>query len=254
MEKLDQLKNYFREKKKVLLCYSGGVDSTFLMSIGKQTIGDNLIAVLFDVPMMTQRMKNNAFYIAEYLGGTLIEFNLEYDDLNGILNNNHDRCYICKKTMYYYANAIARDLGIDTITNGDNFDDDSSLRPGMAASEEYNIQSPLRIFEFTRNEILSQLSKHDFPVPLVKETCMLMRFPEDQKIDEFDIILAASIDEELRNFLDFIQLRARIKNNTVFVQTSKEELPILEKNERLIKEIVRKYDLECELVYEPYEG
>ena len=211
----------------VAICFSGGLDSTVLADLAVRALGDRAVAVMVDVPMMTSRQRDAAMRIASSIGIRLVTAKLGYGDLPDILENTHDRCYICKTAMYRAVRAKADELGIGTVVNGEIVDDLSEDRPGMRAGEENGIVRPFIDAGIGRESIREHIESMDLPMKMVKDTCMLMRYPEGTPVTESDLRLAEDLEAEVREVTGIRQIRVRRKGDSFSVQTSTVEHDIL---------------------------
>lgn len=219
------------------VCFSGGLDSTVLADIAHRILGDRAIAVTVDVPMMAERQREAARRIAESIGIRTVTAEVDIDELAGILDNRHDRCYICKTVMYRKVREVADAEGISAVVNGEIVDDLSEDRPGMAAGKENGILTPFLDAGVCRKDIVAYLDGMDLPLKLVKDTCMLMRYPEGIPVTESDLRLVEELEAEIRKEIGLGQLRVRKTNNGFSVQTSTKELPVLENGDGALDRI-----------------
>ena len=195
---LDAVRRDLRDMGDVAICFSGGLDSTVLADLAHRELGDRAVAVVVDVPMMTTRQRAAAQAIADHIGIRLVKAPLGYGDLPGILENTHSRCYICKTSMYSAVRRKADELGLEHVVNGEIVDDLSEDRPGMGASEENGVRRPFLDAGIGRDVIRSYIDSMDLPVTMVKDTCMLMRYPEGTPVTESDLRLAEDLVVEDR--------------------------------------------------------
>ena len=226
-DRIERLERRFLELGSCAVCYSGGLDSTVLMDIAHRTLGDDAVAVLVDVPMMADRQRDAAITVAESIGCRLVRTTAGIEELDGILANRHDRCYICKTVMYRKVREVADDLGIRHVINGEIVDDLSEDRPGMAAGREAGIVTPLIDAGIRREDIVRYLKGMDLPLTLVKDTCMLMRYPEGTPVTMDDLRLVEELEAIVRDRLGLRQLRIRRTDGGYSIQTSSAEQKIL---------------------------
>ena len=225
--RLDAVRNDLREMGGVAICFSGGLDSTVLADLAFGELGERAVAVVVDVPMMTLRQRKAAQAIADFIGIEMVKAPLDYGDLPGILENTHSRCYICKTAMYSAVRRKAEELGLPYVVNGEIVDDLSEDRPGMGASEENGIRRPFLDAGIGRDAIRPYIDSMDLPVTMVKDTCMLMRYPEGTPVTESDLRLAEDLEAEVREVTGIHQIRVRRKGDSFSVQTSTVEHDIL---------------------------
>jgi len=226
-DRIERLKKHLLELGSCAVCYSGGLDSTVLMDIAHRTLGDNAVAVLVDVPMMADRQRDAAITVAESIGCRLVRTTAGIEELDGILANRHDRCYICKTVMYRKVREVADDLGIRYVINGEIVDDLSEDRPGMVAGKKAGIVTPLIDAGIRREDIVRYLGRMDLPLRLVKDTCMLMRYPEGTPVTMDDLRLVEELEAIVRDRIGLRQLRIRRTDGGYSIQTSSAEQKIL---------------------------
>lgn len=154
MDKLNLLKEKIASYGKLCIAYSGGVDSSFLVHIAYNVLGDNALAVLIDSPVLARRDKADAIEILERLGirYEVIEENpFVSEDFS---QNSRMRCYFCKKNNYTLIFESAHKQCIKYVADGQNADDAlSEHRPGMKAGHEMGIVSPLIECGLTKEDI-----------------------------------------------------------------------------------------------------
>ena len=157
-DKLDTLKSYIAELGSIAVAYSGGVDSTFLITVAHEVLGDKAIAITsHDAGMPGNEFEKSTDFCRER---GIRQYVLETDplELDAYRNNHPDRCYHCKKYIFSNIAAEAAAHGITNVAEGSNMDDLGDYRPGMKAIEEMKVLSPLREAGLYKSEI-RQLSK-----------------------------------------------------------------------------------------------
>ncbi|MBE6525220.1 MAG: ATP-dependent sacrificial sulfur transferase LarE [Thermoplasmata archaeon] len=248
------MKKYIESMERAIVCFSGGLDSTVLLSICKDVLGDNVTAIMVDVPMISERTRDIAMVLANHLDIRLKVIKLEYEDLQNILDNGEDRCYICKDTMYRAIWKYADQQGIKWILNGDNADDVNKFRPGMKAAFKQGIKSPFVDANVGRKAIEDYYKSLNLPVNLVKETCMLMRYPIGTPVTPDDLEFVEDIEYSIRSISEVTQLRVRVYDGLLHIFTSAEEYRKLMESEEdigyYLDSIGHKYVIEKE----PYRG
>jgi uncharacterized protein len=144
MTDLDQLRRHLREFGKVLLGYSGGVDSALLAVVGSRTLGPGrFLAVIGRSPSYPEAQWRTAVDLAQNFGVPLQELDTRELEDPRYLRNNTDRCYFCKAELWTRLAEVAQRRGFDTIIDGTNADDLGEHRPGLRAGREGGIRSPL---------------------------------------------------------------------------------------------------------------
>lgn len=175
-EKYRVLLEYLRELKSVVVAFSGGVDSTFLLHACKEALGDNVCAVTIDSPYIPRWEIEESKELAKRIG--VRHFIIENSIPDIILDNPKDRCYLCKKDIFKKIKAFSDDNGFNHVVDGSNLDDTKDYRPGMIALGELKIKSPLLENRVTKKEI-RELSE-EFNLPTWNKppyACLLSRIP-----------------------------------------------------------------------------
>jgi uncharacterized protein len=144
MTDLDQLRRHLLELGKVLLGYSGGVDSALLAVVASRTLGrGRFLAVIGRSPSYPEAQWRTAVDVATRFEVPLLELDTHELEDHRYLRNATDRCYFCKAELWSRLEEVARRQGFDTIIDGTNADDLGEHRPGLAAGREGGIRSPL---------------------------------------------------------------------------------------------------------------
>ena len=253
-DRFDDVRGILRKMGRAVVCFSGGLDSTALMHLCKETMGDDAVALYVSVPMESQRTLRMIDSISGHLGFDVTKRYMD-DRITGlVLQNRKDRCYICKKAIYSEAKELAYELGIRHVICGDNADDDPETRPGMQASKELMVRSPFREAGIGRQEIESYVKELGLPFPMVKDTCLLMRIPIGIEADEDLLDTIGDIESDIRKISGIEQVRARLSDDIIRVQTSEEEIPLMLAHESEITSVCRSRGFGTELVRTGYKG
>lgn len=193
----------------VLVAYSGGVDSTLLVRVAHEALGDKVVAVTAHSVIHPSLERHQARTIADEVGVRFVEIEVEPLRLAAISENTPDRCYHCKSALLGRLRAMADEFGLAHVADGSNVDDVGDFRPGHRAVAEHGVRSPLKEAGFGKAEI-REVSRHyglataDHP----SAACLVSRFPYGTMITEPALRRVDEGENLLRN-LGFHQLRVR---------------------------------------------
>lgn len=208
----------------VLIAYSGGVDSTFLLKIARETIGDKVLAVTAKTETYPKREYNQAKKIARKL--KVRHLTITTNELSNpcFIANSTSRCYYCKKELFTKLKQIATSRGINYIADGTNCDDTDDFRPGMRAGEELDVRSPLREAGLIKEEIRLLSRKMKLPTwDKPAFACLASRFPYGDKITLQKLKMVNEAEDYLHN-LGIRQVRVRHHDNIARIEVSAKDV------------------------------
>jgi uncharacterized protein len=239
-KKLQRLRKILIRMEGVLIAYSGGVDSTFLLKVAKDILYNKVISVTATSLTYPSYEIENARQMAKRLG--IRHLIVKTDELSNIkfINNTQDRCYWCKRELFLKLTVLAKKYKLNYVLDGSNYDDTKDFRPGMKAAREFGIRSPLKEVGFTKQEIRN-LSKR-FGLSIWDKpsfACLASRFPYGMRITKEGLNRVDKAERFLRNF-GITQVRVRHHNQIARIEVFKDEIPkLLKEKER--EKIVRRF-------------
>ncbi len=233
--KFFRLKESLAAMESLVVAFSGGVDSTFLLRVAKEALGDKLLAVSAESETSSRREIEDSRRLAQELGVRRLVIKSEDLKSSEFVKNSPDRCYICKKNRFSAILSLARSKGFKWVADGSNLDDESDYRPGMKAVVELGVRSPLMEAGLSKAQIriLSKsrgLSTWDKPA----YACLATRIPYGSPISAEKLAQVDAAEEMLRAILGCAQVRVRHFGDAARIEAPVENLAkILENNTRL---------------------
>ncbi|MCM8788236.1 MAG: ATP-dependent sacrificial sulfur transferase LarE [Candidatus Omnitrophica bacterium] len=224
-EKKKKLEEILRESKKILIAYSGGVDSTFLLKFAVDCLGaENVGAFIEKAEIYPENEVKFAEDFARELGvKVFIYFSKKLADKT-FNKNPVDRCFYCKKDLFSQLANVAKKEGFNVIADGSNFDDVSDYRPGNRAKSMFGVISPLQLAEFRKKDIRELSRKMGLPTwNKPQMACLSSRIPYGEKITKERLSRILKAEEYLRKS-GFWNVRVRDYNNMCRIEVSSEDI------------------------------
>lgn len=229
-KKYEDLISYLKKLNKVVIAFSGGVDSTFLIKAAKEALGNNAIAITVVSPYIPKWEIEEAKLIAKSIGirHEFLEIPIIIDEIKF---NPLDRCYLCKKAIFSKIKELAQSYGCKYVIDGTNADDTKDYRPGLKALGELNIKSPLLEKEITKSEIREFSKELKLPTwDKPSYACLLSRIPYDEEIKIEDLERVEKSEKYLMD-LGFRAIRVRCHGELARIEVPKDKISqIIENN------------------------
>ena len=181
--KLKLLRERLRVLGGAVVAFSSGVDSTFLLRVAHEELGDRVIAATIRSHTFPRRELDEAAAFCRAEGVRHVVIDSEELDIPGFAENPPDRCYHCKRELFGKLVALAHENGLAAVLEGSNIDDDGDYRPGRRAIRELGIVSPLHDVGLTRAEIRALSREMGLPTSDKPSfACLASRFPYGERI------------------------------------------------------------------------
>lgn len=240
-KKLEALENYLLTLGSLAVGFSGGVDSSFLLAVAHEVLGDKVIAVTGVDPSVPQREVREAEAFCKERGIRHILCTVDPLSQEGYRHNSPDRCYFCKFGIFTEVKRIAAENDIEYMAEGSNVDDIGDYRPGLRAAAELAVKSPLREAGLTKADI--RIISKAMGLPTWNKpayACLASRFVYGEDITEEKLLM---IDRAEQFLIEngFPEERVRMHGNIARIEVPPKDIP------RLAEEDIR------EKVYEEFK-
>lgn len=206
---LAKLEDVLRGMGSVLVCYSGGIDSAFVLAVAHRVLGEKCIGMTAVSPSLAPFEKDEAVAIAKKIGARheLVESN-EIED-EDYAKNHSDRCFHCKSELYRISDAKKKEWAVAEIVNGTNLDDLGDYRPGLEAAKNAGARSPLVEAGFKKSDV--RRLAHELGLPIWDKpaaACLSSRLPYGTRVTRERLLMIGALEGEI-HAMGIRQLRVR---------------------------------------------
>lgn len=217
------LKDFFIRNDKVALAFSGGVDSSYLLYAGIK-YGADIMPYFIKTPFQPEFELDDAKALTSSLGIQMKVIDFDNLSIEGVVRNQVDRCYYCKKSLFSKIIDEARKDGYNLIIDGTNASDSYEDRPGMKAIQELGVISPLREAGLTK-DIIRDLSREAgiFTADKPSYSCLATRVFTGERIDA-GILNRIEESEDFLMKKGFKDFRVRVKDGDAKLEFNKDEI------------------------------
>mgnify|MGYP001179970549 CR=1 FL=1 len=224
IKKLNHLRKYLKNLQSASIAYSGGVDSSLVATIAFEQLGEKSLAITGVSPSLASQLLNEAKIQAKWIGIKHIEIEtFELKDEN-YTQNPKERCFACKRELHKHTTFISRKLDYHNVLDGVNFDDLGDYRPGIKASLNAGIISPLALLEFSKKDI-RDISKSlglpwwDKPA----QPCLSSRFPYGSEITHERLNMIEKAEEYIKK-IGIKEVRVRCQGTSARIEIPKDQI------------------------------
>lgn len=222
-QKKEDLEAYLQSLGSVAVAFSSGVDSTFLLSVAHEVLGDRVLAITARSHSFPARELNEAIAFCQEHGINHEILDSEELNIEGFRQNPKNRCYLCKHELFSEILTLAQAHGIAYVVEGSNMDDMGDYRPGLQAVAELGIKSPLREAKLYKQEIRDLSKEMGLPTWNKQSfACLSSRFVYGETISEQKLDMVDKAEQRLLD-LGFHQVRVRIHGTIARIEVEPSE-------------------------------
>jgi uncharacterized protein len=253
-KKFIRLKEIIKEMDSVVIAFSGGADSSFLLAAAVQTLGEKVIAATARSFTYPGRELKEAKAIAGKLNCRHIIISTGELEIKEFINNHRNRCYFCKKELFLKLISVKNEYKLNSVADGTNYDDLKKYRPGLKALKELGIRSPLAEACLTKEEIRQYSRQLNLPTWNKQNlSCLASRLPYGEKISK-SVLIKIEKAEDFLYSLGFRQVRVRYHHLIARIELEKDEIPGMLQRDTIEKIIKRLKKLGFEYITLDLEG
>lgn len=239
---LEKLDNELKKLNKVAICYSGGIDSSFLLFYANKVLGrENVLAIIANGQMVARSDYIDAVKFAKENKFNLVELPYDAFEVDDFKNNTKNRCYSCKKNLMSKIKEEAVKQGYVNVLDGKNVDDTKVFRPGNKATQELGIISPLEKTGFTKADIRKyskELGIKFWNKP--SNSCLATRFPYDTSLTNEMLKKVEQAEDFLKEKYNISRVRVRLHGNIARIEVEEKDFETILHNREIIVDEIQK--------------
>jgi pyridinium-3,5-biscarboxylic acid mononucleotide sulfurtransferase len=239
-ERMEDLKERLSNKQKLLIAFSGGVDSSLLSKAATEVLGADALCVILDMEAMPRSELQHSIDLAKSLGLNYRVAKCSLLGEKGFTENPPNRCYLCKKEGIKVLKSLAEEEGISCIADGVNLSDYKDYRPGIAACDEEGIWHPFVDAKISKEDIRAICRSMTLPFwNRPSAACLASRIPYGERITEKKLAMVEQAEDYLKA-QGFSQVRVRAHGPIARIEVSKGEMEMaLNSGDEIAKELKR---------------
>ncbi|MFZ2088012.1 MAG: ATP-dependent sacrificial sulfur transferase LarE [Desulfobaccales bacterium] len=216
---------YLRRWPRAVLLFSGGLDSSLLLALGREALGEGLTALTLIGPQTAPGEVGAAWHLARQLGVRHLLREFDPFQLADFRGNTRQRCYVCKKSIIGHAREVAAELGAGAVWDGTNMDDLGDYRPGLKAAREAGVESPLITAGLGKRAIRDLSRVLGLPDDKPPQSCLATRFPYNTALTREALALVGQAEAWLKA-KGFSHVRLRVRGPEARLELRPEEWPL----------------------------